>query len=310
MVQDNLQLVIFLKLHYIVLMTIKTAIIPAAGLGTRFLPATKMVPKELLPIVNRPAIEYVVDELIDSGIERIVFVLHPTKNAILDHFKSGGHVEESLRKKRSLDQFPSILKYQNKAEFIATYQNNALGLGHAILCGRTHVQEDYFVVALPDDLVAHPTPCLKQMISCFKQHQASVLGLEKVAWERVHQYGIIDGQAITEDTFKIERLVEKPSKEDAPSQQSVIGRYILHQNTFNYIEQQDKGALGEVQLTDALQTLAKKEGLYGFNFKGQRLDTGQPHGFIQANLVYGLKDELYKEKIKNIMIDVQKNMSF
>lgn len=285
---------------------IKVAVIPAAGLGTRFLPATKQTPKELLPIVNRPAIEYIVDELIESGIETIVFVLHPSKMAILEHFKKNERVEAALQSPDKHTLLKSVTAYQDKVKFDYVFQHEAKGLGHAILCAQEKIKDDYFVVALPDDLVLHATPCLQQMLSCFESYQSSVLALEHVPMDRVHQYGIISGQEVAPQTFKIEHLVEKPKAENAPSQESIIGRYILHQNIFDYIQQQATGALGEIQLTDALLTLAKEQGLYGYSFEGKRLDTGQPHGFIEANIMYALEEQsAYKDKVMAILKSIQ-----
>ncbi|HMQ10392.1 MAG TPA: UTP--glucose-1-phosphate uridylyltransferase [Oligoflexia bacterium] len=288
---------------------IKIAVIPAAGLGTRFLPATKQIPKELLPIVNRPAIEYVVDELVESGIETIVFVLHPSKMAILEHFKKNERLEAALQTPDKQDLLHAVTAYQNKVKFDYVFQHEAKGLGHAILCAEEKINEDYFVVALPDDLVLHTTPCLKQLLPCFENYQSSVLALEHVPMDRVHQYGIVSGQEVAPQTFKVEHLVEKPKAEDAPSQESVIGRYILHKNIFNYIKTQPKGALGEIQLTDALLTLAKEQGLYGYSFAGKRLDTGQAHGFIEANIMYALEENsVYKDKVRAILEAIHANL--
>ncbi|MCI5073342.1 UTP--glucose-1-phosphate uridylyltransferase [bacterium] len=281
---------------------IKTAVIPAAGLGTRFLPATKQTPKELLPIVNRPAIEYVVDELVASGIETIIFVLHPSKMAILDHFKANERIEQALQSPDKQHILQAVTAYQGKVNFDHVFQHEAKGLGHAILCAQEKINEDYFVVALPDDLVLHSTPCLRQMLACFEKYEASVLALEHVPMEKVHQYGIIAGPQVEEKTFKVEEMVEKPKAEEAPSQESIIGRYILDKRIFTYIQNQPKGALGEIQLTDALLTLAKEQGLYGYSFTGKRLDTGQPHGFIEANIMYALEENSgYSAQVKDII---------
>lgn len=280
---------------------IRTAVIPAAGLGTRFLPATKVIPKELLPIVNRPAIEYIMDELLAAHIDRVVLVLHPSKKAVLDHFSPGSHVEESLAQAGRLNEFPALSRYKDRLECLATYQPEPKGLGHAVACAREWVREEYFMVVLPDDIVRAKQSCSLQMIEQFQQYHQSIVALEKIEAARTHLYGIAAGDRLSPHCIQARHLVEKPRAEEAPSDLAIIGRYLLHRDIFDAIDQGQQGALGEIQLTDALAQLAQSRGLVGYQFEGKRLDVGQPHGFIHANVVFGLEDPAYGEKLKDLL---------
>lgn len=269
-------------------MKVQKALIPAAGMGTRFFPATKVVPKELLPIVDRPAIQIIVEELIASGISEIVFVIHPTKEAVFEHFQKGGVVEELLQSRNKVRLFQPLHKLLNKAKFHKVYQREPLGLGHAVLCGKEVIGDHPFVVVLPDDLVRSKTPCTQQLLNVWEKEKKSVIALEKVPEEKVGLYGIVGGKAVDSTSpFPIEIVVEKPSVEKAPSRWAIIGRYVLTAKVFTWLEKLRPGAIGEIQLTDALSKLIEDEGLMGCPFEGERIDVGQPPGYVAANLIYG-----------------------
>ena len=269
---------------------VRQAVIPAAGLGTRFLPATKVIPKELLPVYGRPALEYIIDELVDSGIEEVVLVVHPRKKSILEHFESGGFVETELQAKGKLEQFPQIQKYKDKVRFELAYQEEPKGLGHAVLCAKEKITDDYFAVALPDDLVDADRSCLAQLLQHLEKSNRSVLALEKVPEDKIHKYGIVQPKgAIEGKSLSIDRVVEKPDPKDAPSDLAIMGRYVFSSKIFAHLEQLKPSRLGELQLTDAIETLAHQEGVEGYLFDGTRLDVGTPPGFLEANLFYGLR---------------------
>lgn len=270
-------------------MRIRKALIPAAGLGTRLLPATKVVPKELLPIVHRPALEYIADELLASGIEEVVLVLHPVKESISDHFSPGGAAIHALVERGQLGKMDTLHRILGSMKFTVAYQEEPLGLGHAVWCGKEQIGDEPFAVILPDDLVRAAVPCLKQMIERYEENPASYVAVEEVPADRVHLYGVVDGAfAARGRPFAVKTMVEKPKKEAAPSRQAVIGRYILGPEIFGILEGIAKGSLGELQLTDALAVVAKEKRLYAYPFEGIRHDVGQPLGFVEANLIYAL----------------------
>lgn len=275
---------------------IRQAVIPAAGLGTRFLPATKILPKELLPIYDRPAMEYIADELVASGVEEVIFVLHPVKQSILDHFQPGSHVEKELKSKGKLGQFPSLNKYQDKLYFKAVYQHEPRGLGHAVACAKKEIRDDFFAVILPDDLVESAKPCLAQLIETWATHQKSTVAVQAIEPELSNLYGIINPKhKVFSPSVDVLGVVEKPLPKDAPSHWSIIGRYILSRSIFEDLEKIQSGALGELQLTDALELQAKKQTLMAHAFEGERLDIGKPNGFLEANIFYGLRSKEKKE---------------
>jgi UTP--glucose-1-phosphate uridylyltransferase len=283
-------------------MKIRKALIPAAGLGTRFLPATKVVPKELLPIVDRPALEYIVEELADSGIEEVVFVIHPDKEIIADHFRLGGNVEEALRKRGQIDRLASHHALLKRLKFTITYQKEPLGLGHAVLSGRDAIGDEPFAVVLPDDLVRSKVPCLRQLIEVYEKEKLTVVALEDVPRDQVKFYGIVSpGKKVGKSAFRVEKIIEKPAVDEAPSCWAIIGRYVLDPAIFGAIEKTRPGAIGEIQLTDAIAMIAKEKGVIGLPFEGKRIDAGRCDGYVEANLLYGFDNPTVAAKLRPIL---------
>ncbi|MCY9528605.1 UTP--glucose-1-phosphate uridylyltransferase [Paenibacillus sp. cl6col] len=270
-------------------MKIRKAIIPAAGLGTRFLPATKAMPKEMLPIVDKPTIQYIVEEAVDSGIEDIIIVTGKGKRAIEDHFDNYFELEHNLLEKDKLALLEEVRKSSEMANIHYIRQREPRGLGHAIWCARKFVGNEPFAVLLGDDIVQAEKPCLKQMLEVYEQYESSVVGVQPVPWEEVSRYGVIAGNKISERIMKAERLVEKPAKEVAPSNWAIMGRYILTPRIFDLLEQQEVGVNGEIQLTDAIAKLGTLEDIMAYHFEGQRHDVGEKLGFIETTLNYALQ---------------------
>jgi len=267
---------------------IKKAILPAAGLGTRFLPATKASPKEMLPIVDKPMIQYAVEEAISCGIEDFIIITGKHKRAIEDHFDSAYELEEKLKntgKKKLLEEINKL----SHINFAYIRQRVALGLGHAILCAKPFVKDEAFAVILSDDVIDPDYPLLKEMIRVYEEVDCPVIALESVPKAEVSRYGIIDGLA-EGDVYRIKDLVEKPKAEDAPSNLAIIGRYILTPDVFRILEKQRAGAGGEIQLTDALRQLLKKRSIYGYPISGTRYDAGDKVGFLKATVDLALKN--------------------
>lgn len=285
-------------------MQITKAVIPAAGLGTRFLPATKSVPKELLPIVDIPTIQYIVKEAVDSGITDVIFVTGRGKNAILDHFDSYPELEEKLEKEGKFELVEALREAGTMVKVVSVRQPEPRGLGHAVLCAKELIGNEPFVVLLGDDLVDAPTPCTKQMIDVYNQYQKSVVALQRVSDDDVPKFGICGGHAVTERILELDTMVEKPPLADAPSNLAIIGRYILKPAIFKYLEETKPGKNGEIQLTDAMARMMKVEGFMGYEFLGDRYDAGDKFGFIQANINYGLKRRDIAPKLKAYMRDV------
>jgi UTP--glucose-1-phosphate uridylyltransferase len=285
---------------------VKKAIFPAAGLGTRFLPATKASPKEMLPIVDKPMIQYAVEEAIESGIEELIIITGKNKRAIEDHFDSAHELEEKLRstgKKRLLEEINRL----SHVNFAYIRQKVALGLGHAILCARPFVGNEPFAVILSDDIIDPAYHLLKEMIELYKDLDCPIVALEEVPREDVSRYGIIDG--IKEgDVYRITRLVEKPSLDEAPSNLAIIGRYILTPDIFRILERQRVGAGGEIQLTDALQDLLKKRTIYGYPIKGKRYDAGDKIGFLKATIDLALKNPELSVPFASYIKEVSKRL--
>jgi len=268
--------------------TIRKAVIPAAGLGTRFLPATKAVPKELLPIVDTPTIQYIVAEAVAAGVRDVILVCARGKDSIVDHFDIAAELEAHLEKtgKKALrDQMRAIAKMAN---IVAVRQQEPLGLGHAVLCARDLVGDEPFVVMLGDDVIDGPVPATAQLADCYARHGLGTIALMEVPPDEAHLYGIAAGRAVDPRTVRIERLVEKP-KQDPPSHLAVIGRYVLPPRIFEVLEAVPPGVGGEIQLTDALAVLAREEGLLGYRFEGDRYDAGDRFGYLKANVAFALK---------------------
>ncbi|NFG28131.1 UTP--glucose-1-phosphate uridylyltransferase GalU [Clostridium botulinum] len=272
-------------------MKVKKAIIPAAGLGTRFLPATKAQPKEMLPIVDKPTIQYIIEEAVASGIEEILIITGRNKKCIEDHFDKSIELEFELEKSGKEELLELVRNISDMVDIHYIRQKEPKGLGHAIHCAKTFVGNEPFAVLLGDDVVDSETPCLKQLIDCFSEYNTTILGVQTVAEENVSKYGIVDGLHIEDRVYKVKDLVEKPSVEEAPSNVAILGRYIITPEIFNILENTKPGKGGEIQLTDALKTLISKEAMYAYNFEGRRYDVGDKLGFLQATVEFALKRE-------------------
>ncbi|HEY5599934.1 MAG TPA: UTP--glucose-1-phosphate uridylyltransferase GalU [Candidatus Manganitrophaceae bacterium] len=275
---------------------ITKAVIPAAGMGTRFLPATKASPKEMLPLVDKPLIQYVVEEAVAAGIRQIIIITGRGKRAIEDHFDISFELEETLKINGKNDLLNDLRKISEMADFCYIRQSQPRGLGHAILCAKHLVGDEAFAVLLGDDIIDHPAPALQQMIDVYQRNPAPLIGIQRVAKSEVGQYGIIDAQPAIDGLFKINDLVEKPSPEEAPSNLAVIGRYLLTPEIFDFLEKTPPGKNNEIQLTDALRGLARLRTMYGYVVEGKRFDAGDKLGFLKATVEMGLKNpELGKE---------------
>ena len=269
--------------------TVRKAIIPAAGLGTRFLPATKSQPKEMLPIVDKPTLQYIIEEAIASGIEEILIVTGRNKKCIEDHFDRSVELELELENKGKKEMLEMVQNISNMVNIHYIRQKEPKGLGHAVHCAKSFIGDEPFAVLLGDDIVDAETPCLKQMINAYDEYKTTILGVQEVARENVNKYGILDVKHIEDRVYKVKDMVEKPAVDDAPSNIAILGRYIITPEIFNILENQEPGKGGEIQLTDALQTLAKKEAIYAYNFEGRRYDVGDKLGFLEATVDFALK---------------------
>ncbi|EYE87646.1 UTP--glucose-1-phosphate uridylyltransferase [Fervidicella metallireducens AeB] len=275
-------------------MKVRKAVIPAAGLGTRFLPATKAQPKEMLPIVDKPTIQYIIEEAVASGIEEILIITGRSKRAIEDHFDKSIELEMELKSKKKDDLLEMVNDISNLAQIHYIRQKEPKGLGHAILCAKTFVGDEPFAVMLGDDIVDNDEyPCLKQLIDIYSEYKTTVLGVQEVPISDVNKYGIVKGMHIENGVYKVKDLVEKPDADKAPSNVAILGRYIITPKIFEILENTKPGKGGEIQLTDALKELVNSEAMYAYNFKGKRYDVGDKLGFLQATVEYALKrDEL------------------
>ncbi|GAA0070259.1 UTP--glucose-1-phosphate uridylyltransferase GalU [Clostridium sardiniense] len=274
-------------------MKVKKAIIPAAGLGTRFLPATKAQPKEMLPIVDKPTIQYIIEEAIASGIEEILIITGRNKKCIEDHFDKSVELEMELEKSGKNELLELVRDISDMVDIHYIRQKEPRGLGHAIHCAKTFVGNEPFAVLLGDDVVDSETPCLKQLMDCFNEYKTSILGVQTVPEEDVSKYGIVDGIHIEDRVYKVKDLVEKPKREEAPTNVAILGRYIITPQIFEILENTAPGKGNEIQLTDALKTLISQEAMYAYDFEGRRYDVGDKFGFLQATIEFGLKkDEL------------------
>jgi len=294
-------------------MKVRKAIIPAAGLGTRFLPATKAQPKEMLPIVDKPTIQYIVEEAIASGIEDILIISGRGKRAIEDHFDKSFELEETLEKKGKHKELDQIRSISDMANIHYIRQKEPKGLGHAIWCARSFVGDEPFAVLLGDDIVQSSDPCLKQLIRVFSQYNTSVVGVQQVSDEDVSKYGIIAPQksSIDPSVFYLESLVEKPSLKAAPSNYAIMGRYVLTPEIFDILEMQEPGAGGEIQLTDAIKKLNELKTVVAYNFVGDRYDVGDKFGFIRATLDFALeREDLRNEVLGYIQATYEQQLSF
>lgn len=280
-------------------MKIRKAIIPAAGLGTRFLPATKAMPKEMLPIVDKPTIQYIVEEAVQSGIEEILIVTGKGKRAIEDHFDLSFELEHHLFEKGKFDLLDEVQKPSNLVDIHYIRQKEPKGLGHAIWCARKFIGNEPFAVLLGDDIVISKVPCLKQIMNQYDKYNRSILGVQTVPDSQVSRYGIVDGEQVNRNFFRVKSLVEKPLQDEAPSNLAILGRYILSPQIFEILSELDPGADGEIQLTDAIAKLNQHEAVYAFNFEGVRYDVGEKMGFIQTTIDFALqREELRDELLK------------
>ncbi|GAE94766.1 UTP-glucose-1-phosphate uridylyltransferase [Gracilibacillus boraciitolerans JCM 21714] len=279
---------------------ITKAIIPAAGLGTRFLPATKAMPKEMLPIVDKPTIQYIVEEAVASGIEDIIIVTGKGKRAIEDHFDHNFELEDNLIKK---GKFELLEKTKQPSEVDLHYirQKEPLGLGHAVWCARKFIGDEPFAVLLGDDIVKAEKPCLKQLIEQYESSGGSILGVQQVPENETHRYGIVDASEKNGDLYSIRNLVEKPKQGTAPSNLAIMGRYILSPEIFDYLDLQKIGAGGEIQLTDAIQQLNKNQRVFAYDFEGRRYDVGEKLGFIKTTIEFALENEEIGDQVKEII---------
>jgi UTP--glucose-1-phosphate uridylyltransferase len=282
---------------------ITKAILPAGGLGTRFLPATKASPKEMLPIVDKPMIQYAVEEAQSCGIEEFIIITGKNKRAIEDHFDSAFKLEESL-KKSGKNRLLEEINRLNHLNFAYIRQREALGLGHAILCAKPFVREEPFAVLLSDDIIDPETRLLKDMINLYKEFDSPILALQQVPRSEVNKYGIVDGVKIRENVFRINNLVEKPSVSSAPSDMAIIGRYILTSDIFSVLEDVRPGKGGEIQLTDALYGLLKGRQIYGYLFTGKRYDAGDKLGYLTATVDLALKNSQVSAPFKEYLLGV------
>lgn len=270
-------------------MRIRKAVLPVAGLGTRVLPASKVIPKEMLPLVDKPTLQYIVEEAVSAGIEEIIFVTSRSKRSIEDHFDAFPELEAVLEKKGKRRELDELHRIEKMAEYIAVRQPQPLGLGHAILCAKNLVGNEPFVVMLGDDLVAPETPCLPRMIELYENYGGSVLSLFISPPEQISAFGVAAVEDLADDVVKVNFLIEKPKREEAPSNLAVAGRYILTPDIFALLEETRPGAGGEIQLTDAIQQQAAAGHCYGLRFNGIRYDTGNPLGYLTTSIAYALK---------------------
>jgi UTP--glucose-1-phosphate uridylyltransferase len=277
-------------------MGLKKAIIPAAGLGTRFLPATKASPKEMLPIVDKPAIQYVIEEAKSAAIESILIITGRGKEAIENHFDYSYELQNILEERGKKEEVEIVKKIADMADFFYVRQKEALGLGHAVLCAKNWVSKEPFAVFLGDDIIISKTPCIKQMIEVFEEKRATVLGVVEVDRKETSKFGIVKGKEINDSLIEVSEIVEKPEPAKTPSTTAVIGRYILTPQIFDELEKTKPGVGGEIQLTDAIKSLMKKEKVFAYRFKGKRYDIGDKFGFLQATVEIALqRKDLGKE---------------
>ena len=271
-------------------MSVKKCLFPVAGLGTRFLPVTKEIAKEMLPLVNRPIISYGVEEAIGSGCEEIIMITGRAKRSIENYFDRSFELEELLQRRGKQELHDMIVAISDMAEILYIRQREPLGLGHAVLCGEPVCNSEYFGVILPDDVFIHDEPVLSQLIKVHERLGGSVIALEQVEVENVSRYGIVASEEVEAGIHKITDMVEKPSLSDAPSNYAIMGRYVLSPEIFPILHSQQAGAGGEIQLTDALRTLAKTEPVWGVVYKGRRFDCGTQRGWLSANIQLALAD--------------------
>ena len=283
---------------------VKKAIIPAAGLGTRFLPVTKAMPKEMLPIVDKPTIQYIVEEAVASGIEDIIIVTGKGKRAIEDHFDLAPELEQNLRLGNKLDLLHKVEQSTNLADIHYIRQKEPKGLGHAVWCARKFIGDEPFAVLLGDDIVQSDVPCLKQLINQFEKTESSIIGVQQVPQDETERYGIVDPSKKNGRLYQVDNFVEKPARGTAPSNLAIMGRYVFTPEIFRFLERHEIGAGGEIQLTDAIQMLNEIQRVYAYDFEGHRYDVGEQLGFVQTTIEFALQNKEIGEDVKKMLIDL------
>ena len=276
---------------------VRKAIIPAAGLGTRFLPATKAMPKEMLPIVDKPTIQYIIEEAVASGIEDIIIVTGKGKRSIEDHFDNAPELEQNLLEKGKLDLLEKVQYSSNLANIHYIRQKEPKGLGHAVWCARNFIGDEPFAVLLGDDIVQSETPCLQQLMNEYDETLSSIIGVQHVPENETHRYGIIDPLTAEGRRYQVKNFVEKPEKGTAPSNLAIMGRYVLTPEIFMFLEKQQTGAGGEIQLTDAIQELNQIQRVFAYDFEGKRFDVGEKLGFVKTTVEFALQNDEIKEEL-------------
>ncbi|WP_214777986.1 UTP--glucose-1-phosphate uridylyltransferase GalU [Exiguobacterium sp. s22] len=280
---------------------VRKAIIPAAGLGTRFLPATKAMPKEMLPIVNKPTIQFIVEEAVASGIEDIIIVTGKNKRAIEDHFDRALELEQNLESKGKTRLLESVRHSSNLANIHYIRQQEPKGLGHAIWCARKFIGDEPFAVLLGDDIIESDVPATKQLIDQYDAHERSIIGVQRVPYEMTNRYGIIDPLAVEGKLIPVKTFVEKPPVDEAPSNFAILGRYILKPDVFEALSGQEAGAGGEIQLTDAIARLNEAQTVFAYEFDGRRYDVGEPIGFVETTICHALSDPDLKDDVHALL---------
>ena len=289
-------------------MNIRKAVIPVAGLGTRFLPATKAIPKEMLTIVDRPTIQYIVEEVVASGIEQVILVTSEGKSAIENHFDYDFALDTILQKKNKVRLAEELNHISNLIDIVSVRQKKPLGLGHAIWSTRNVVGDEPFVVLLGDDLVLSDEPCCHQMTSLFDEVQESIVAIQRVPRDQTSNYGIIEGKTFKERTYKVDRMIEKPAPGITDSDLAIIGRYILRPEIFSLLEETEPGHGGEIQLTDALLKLSRERVMYAYEFEGTRFDAGDKLGYLKAIIAFGLRHSELGEAFRKHIKEVSENL--
>ncbi|RLF51706.1 MAG: UTP--glucose-1-phosphate uridylyltransferase [Thermoplasmata archaeon] len=280
------------------------AVIPAAGLGTRLLPMTKNSPKEMLPIVDKPAIQYVVEEAVNAGIDDILIVTGRGKEVIENHFDVAYELEKILEERKEFEKLGEIRRISQLADIYYVRQHLPLGLGHAVYMARKHIGNEYFALMLGDDIILANKPCIKQLMEVHEKYKSSVIGVQKVEKEKVSKYGIIEYEKVEDGVYRIMDIIEKPSMEEAPSNMAVMGRYILHPSIFSFIEKTKPGKNNEIQLTDALKAMLKEHEIYAYEFEGKRFDVGGKLDWLKINIELALKRDEFSELRKFIKDEI------
>ncbi len=287
---------------------IRKAVIPAAGFGTRFLPATKSQPKEMLPIVDTPVIQYVVEEAVASGITDILMVIGKGKRAIEEHFDRNFQLEDQLHRQGKTRELELVQRVSDIAEIHFVWQKEMKGLGDAVRCARHHVGNEPFAVLLGDTVIGSERPATQQLIDVYQHYRGSVVVLEEIAREQVNRYGVLKGRALNENLYQVEDFVEKPSPEEAPSNLAFAGRYIFNPEIFDYLERTQPGKGGEIQLTDAMRAMVQDQAMYGCKLAGKRFDIGHKQGFIKTNVEFGLQDSEIRDELVSYLKDLVKRL--